>query len=244
MAADARDPRRPRDADEIVIASPLQGTVVSLAVAPGDVVRAGQAVAVLESMKMEHVVEAEAPGRVAAVLVAVDETVGKGQPLLRLATVDHREATPDDTTGRGASGDSAADGAAGDRERETTGEGEIRPDLAAVLERHAVGLDERRPDAVARRRRTNQRTARENLAELLDPGSFVEYGPLVIAAQRRRRSVEELIEHTPADGLVAGVGTVNGQSVVVASPATPPSSAAVTSSSPPPTPTSAWAARR
>jgi acetyl-CoA carboxylase carboxyltransferase component len=86
----------------------------------------------------------------------------------------------------------------------------VRPDLAEVVERHAIGTDARRPDAVARRRKTGQRTARENVLALCDPGSFVEYGPLVIAAQRRRRPVEELIERTPADGLVAGIGTVNG----------------------------------
>src|SRR5207248_455346 len=72
-------------------------------------------------------------------------------------------------------------------------------------------LDAARPDAVERRRATAQRTARENIDDLCDPGSFVEYGPLVIAAQRRRRPVEELIERTPADGLVAGIGRVNGQ---------------------------------
>ena len=63
--------------------------------------------------------------------------------------------------------------------------------------RHDVGLDAARPDAVERRRRTGQRTARENVDDLLDPGSFVEYGPLVIAAQRRRRELEDLIERTP-----------------------------------------------
>ena len=89
--------------------------------------------------------------------------------------------------------------------------GGIRPDLAEVLDRHAVGLDAARPDAVERRRRTGQRTARENVDDLVDPGTFVEYGPLVIAAQRRRRTVEDLIARTPADGLVAGVGTVDGR---------------------------------
>jgi acetyl-CoA carboxylase carboxyltransferase component len=85
----------------------------------------------------------------------------------------------------------------------------IRPDLAEALVRHDIGRDARRPDAVARRRKTGQRTTRENIADLCDPGSFVEYGPLVIAAQRRRRTLEDLIEKTPADGLVAGIGTVN-----------------------------------
>ncbi|HJQ83186.1 MAG TPA: carboxyl transferase domain-containing protein, partial [Candidatus Binatia bacterium] len=87
----------------------------------------------------------------------------------------------------------------------------VRPDLAEVERRHAGTEDAARPDAVERRRRTAQRTARENVTDLCDPGTFVEYGPLVIAAQRRRRSVEELIERTPADGLVAGIGRVNGE---------------------------------
>lgn len=85
----------------------------------------------------------------------------------------------------------------------------IRPDLAEVIERHAIGLDERRPEAVARRRERNQRTIRENLADLFDPDSFIEYGPLVVAAQRQRRPLDDLIRRTPADGLVAGIGTVN-----------------------------------
>jgi acetyl-CoA carboxylase carboxyltransferase component len=86
----------------------------------------------------------------------------------------------------------------------------IRADLDEVLERHTAGFDEHRPEAVARRRRTGQRTARENVADLVDPGTFREYGPLVIAAQRRRRTLDDLIAKTPADGLVGGIGQVNG----------------------------------
>jgi acetyl-CoA carboxylase carboxyltransferase component len=86
-----------------------------------------------------------------------------------------------------------------------------------VQARHASGLDRSRPDAVGRRRGTGQRTTRENVEDLCDPGSLVEYGPLVIAAQRRRRPVEDLIRRTPADGLVAGVATVNGHRTIVMS---------------------------
>ena len=78
-------------------------------------------------------------------------------------------------------------------------------------ERHAFGLDENRPDAVAKRRKTGQRTARENIADLVDEGTLVEYGALVIAAQRRRRSIDDLIRRTPGDGMVAGIGHVNGE---------------------------------
>ncbi len=86
----------------------------------------------------------------------------------------------------------------------------VRPDLAEVHNRHAIGLDAARPEAVARRRKTGQRTARENIEDLCDPGTFVEFGPLVVAAQRRRRSMDDLIRNTPADGLITGVASVNG----------------------------------
>jgi acetyl-CoA carboxylase carboxyltransferase component len=180
-----------------VVASPLQGTVVSVDVAPGDEVHAGRPLVVMESMKMEHVVAAQWSGVVRAIAVAPGQTVLEGEPLVDLdeADVDHANGPAHDAVDLDA----------------------VRPDLAAVLERHAMGMDERRPDAVERRRRTGQRTTRENVADLVDPGSFVEYGPLVIAAQRRRRTVEDLIERTPADGLVAGVGAVNGHRTIVMS---------------------------
>jgi len=86
----------------------------------------------------------------------------------------------------------------------------IRPDLAEVVERHAIGLDERRPDAVARRQQKNQLTARANVEMLCDAGRFIEYGALAIAAQRGRRTMDDLLRKTPADGLIAGIGSVNG----------------------------------
>ena len=64
----------------------------------------------------------------------------------------------------------------------------VRPDLAEVRERHRTGLDEGRPEVTARRHAAGRRTARENIADLADPGSFTEYGALTIAAQRRRRA--------------------------------------------------------
>ncbi len=85
----------------------------------------------------------------------------------------------------------------------------IRPELAELRERLSLGLDERRPEAVARRHGKNQRTARENIADLCDQDSFIEYGALAVAAQRQRRPVEDLIAKTPADGLITGIGTVN-----------------------------------
>ncbi len=86
----------------------------------------------------------------------------------------------------------------------------IRPELAEVIKRHSFGLDENRPDAVARRRQKNQRTARANIEDLCDTGGFIEYGALAIAAQRGRRTMEDLISKTPADGLITGIGSING----------------------------------
>jgi acetyl-CoA carboxylase carboxyltransferase component len=86
----------------------------------------------------------------------------------------------------------------------------IRPDLAESVERHATTLDENRPEAVTKRHANGQRTARENILHLCDAETFVEYGPLVIAAQRRRHSVEKLMQMSPADGMVTGVGAING----------------------------------
>jgi acetyl-CoA carboxylase carboxyltransferase component len=96
-------------------------------------------------------------------------------------------------------------------------DGGERADLRTVRERHEVGLDAARADAVAKRHERGRRTARENLADLVDEGTFVEYGPLIFAAQERRRSREELIARTPADGLVGGIGEVEGNSCVALS---------------------------
>jgi acetyl/propionyl-CoA carboxylase alpha subunit/acetyl-CoA carboxylase carboxyltransferase component len=170
--------------------APLQATVGQIAVTEGDLVRVGQTLAILEAMKMEHVVAAEASGRVAAVAASPGEVVQKDQPLVFIA---HE----------------TVEGDVFDAE-EAVDLDAIRPDLGEVVERWRLTLDEARPDAVARRRNRNQRTARENIDDLIDPGTFLEYGAFAVAAQRRRRSAEELLQMSPADGLICGVGAVNG----------------------------------
>jgi acetyl-CoA carboxylase carboxyltransferase component/acetyl/propionyl-CoA carboxylase alpha subunit len=172
------------------VRAPMQGTIAAVEVSAGDRVRRGQPLLVMEAMKMEHVIEAPAAGVVRSVAARKGEPVYEGALLVVLEPSEGDEET-------------AVAAAVVDVDQ-------IRPDLAEILDRHAIGSDARRPDAVARRRKTGQRTARENVADLIDPGTFVEYGSLLIAAQRRRRPVQELIEKTPADGLVAGIGRVNG----------------------------------
>ncbi|MEY2447256.1 MAG: hypothetical protein QOH79_732, partial [Acidimicrobiaceae bacterium] len=172
------------------IEAPMQGTVVSISVADGDVVQMGTPLLVIEAMKMEHVITADVGGTVRAISAVIGVTVYPGDALLLVEE------------GGAASHESAA-AAAVDLDT-------IRPDLAEVLRRQSLTKDDARPAAVERRRKVGLRTARENVADLCDPDSFEEYGSLVIAAQRSRRSVQELIEQTPADGLVGGIGRVNG----------------------------------
>lgn len=86
----------------------------------------------------------------------------------------------------------------------------IRPDLQETIDRQNLLLDEYRPGAVARRRKTKQRTARENINHLVDPGSFFEWGGLALANQKSRRTMEWLLKESPADGVVAGIANVNG----------------------------------
>jgi acetyl-CoA carboxylase carboxyltransferase component len=184
--------------DELTVVAPFAGTVIALAPVGEEPLARGSAVVVLEVMKMEHEIVAETGGWVVRFEVEVGEAVDEGQ-VLAVMTAD-------------GTADAARDVAAAPTESGS------RPDLDAVVDRHFLTLDEARPEAVARRHdEQHRRTARENLADLVDLDTFVEYGPLMFAAQERRRTREELERRTPADGLVAGVGDVDGAPAVVMS---------------------------
>ena len=176
--------------DGAVLNAPMQGTIVAIDVHTGDVVRLGQQVMVMESMKMEHVIAARQAGHVVDILVSEGDAVLEGAPLLAVRAADVEQGDEQVTV--------------------SVDLNHVRRDLAEVQARKRRTLDAERPDAVARRRSTQQRTARENVEDLCDPGTFVEYGSLVLAAQRARRSLEELIEKSPGDGMVTGVGRING----------------------------------
>lgn len=165
------------------ITAPVAARIADLKVEPGARVAAGETVAILEAMKMEHPVTATVPGVVTVVKVSVGDAVDAGD---LLATLDPSKSEP------------------GEQVDEET------PDLAAleeVMERHAATLDPARPEAVAARYERGRRTVRENLDDLCD--DFVEYGPLALAAQQSRRDLDDLIRNTPADGMVAGVGRID-----------------------------------
>ena len=175
-------------AGEQVLRTHLAGTVVDV-VPEGSHVPAGGHLAVLEAMKMQHELTAAQAVVTVRHLVRTGQVVAAGDPVLVV-------------TESVSVSDSESDCPADDMDRR-------RPDLEEIDHRHRLTRDEARTAAVARRHQQNRRTARENIADLVDVGSFVEYGALALAAQRSRRTEEDLIANTPADGLVAGLATIS-----------------------------------
>ncbi|HEY1229412.1 MAG TPA: biotin carboxylase N-terminal domain-containing protein, partial [Ramlibacter sp.] len=178
-----------------VVKAPMAARLVQFEVAVGDVLPAGAQVGILEAMKMEHLLHAPVAGRVLALLAQPGDYLVEGQSLVRLEPVDAHSVQ--------AQAEQALDPDA------------IRADLQRVIDRHALTLDENRQAAVAKRNAQGGRTARANVADLCDlhedPNNFNEYGALAIAAQTRRRPLEDLIANTPADGMITGVGSINGK---------------------------------
>jgi len=184
-----KPPETTWEVDEALVA-PVDGTVARCEVEVGDRVAPGQALVVMSAMKMEYVLTAERSATVSEVRVAVGATVRQGTALLLFVDADASDAGPS---------------AGHDVDLDV-----IRLDLAALKDRKARTLDAARPDAVAKRHARGGRTARENLNDLCDPGSFVEYGGLALASQRAGKKLDTLIAKTPADGIIVGVANVNG----------------------------------
>ena len=169
------------------ISSPLPGIVTQILVQPGDEVRTGQNLVLIEAMKMENALSAPCDGKVTKIHVLQGSLVEKEELVM---TIDEAHQLSDEHI---------------ELKNQTT-ENKALEDLR---ERRQKLSDEARPAAVEKRRKKNRLTAREGISRLVDKGSFREYGGLVIAAQRTRRSLEDLITNTPADGLVVGVAAIN-----------------------------------
>lgn len=175
------------------VRAPMVGRLVSIAVQVGDVVRKGQTLAVIEALKMEHAIVAPSSGAVAAIFHASGDVVAEEAVLMAIV--------PDDC---------AVD------EDEVVASVDLdapRADLDRVRAMHAHVTDAGRADMVARRHAKGKRTARENIADLCDAGSFKEYGPLVTAGRRYEdtpQDVDRRLIKTASDGLVMGIGRVNG----------------------------------
>ncbi len=172
------------------VAAPIQGTIVLLCVLVGEAVRQGQQLAIVEAMKMEHVIAAPLGGIVRAVTMAAGDVVREGYPIVFIE--------PADVAGDALSTDAEVD------------PDHIRADLREVIDRHAFTLDANRPEAVRKRHAQGGRMPRENIAGLADPGSFKEYWPQIVAMQHQRHDIETLRRTTPADGVVVGTCAING----------------------------------
>lgn len=178
----------------------MQAQLVQCLVTVGDTVQTGDVLLVIEAMKMEHELRAKVDGVVKEIYYSTGDAVNNNDLLLVLAQVDQKtrsialENTPPP---------------ASDMHISTANN---RADLQTVVNRHQSTLDAARGDAIAKRHALGMRTARENISDLCDEGSFLEYGALAIAAQRSRRSHDDLIANTPADGMVTGIGSINAAS--------------------------------
>lgn len=177
--------------DIAVIPAPLQSVFVAYEVAEGDSIDTGQELAVVEAMKMQHVITAQCSGIVTELLAATGDTLDNGQAILLIKVTN--EAT-------------GSEAAIAEIDLDT-----IRPDLQNLRERVALTLDDARPQAVQKRHGRGQRTARENIADLIDNESFMEFGQLVYAAQRRKNNKKTLMQTSPADGIITGFASINGQ---------------------------------
>jgi acetyl-CoA carboxylase beta subunit len=181
--------------------APMQAQIVQWLVKVGDTVSTGDVLVVLEAMKMEHELRADADGRVKDILYTAGEIVNAHDLLLILEHNNEQIRRLEPKIAINSDGSSEIQASNG------------RADLQSALARHLPTLDAARTDAVAKRHAMGMRTARENIADLCDAASFLEYGSLAIAAQRSRRSHEDLIANTPADGMVTGIGSINGAQV-------------------------------
>ncbi len=185
--------------NQSLISAKITGVVVEMLVFPGEQIKASQAIAVIESMKMHHLVLIPTPARIEQIFVSVGDELRIGDPIVLIGSIDEElklgetlEVTEIDLD-------------------------EIRDDLKEVIDRHNLTLDQHRIEVVEKRHSKMRRTARENIDDLCDQGSFIEYGALAIAAQRRRRDLDDLIKNTPADGIITGIGKIDNTSCVVIS---------------------------
>ena len=179
----------------VAVATPIQGTIIAISVKVGDTVRRRQPVAVMEALKMEHEVAADVAGIVREIALEVGDSIYEDTPILFI------EPSGNDSVYA---------------EKKVVDLDYLRPDVAEIVHLHELTTDDARVAATAKRHDAGKRTARENIYDLCDSGSFVEYGPLVTATRMRTDTVDDLqmrISKTAADGMLMGIGRVNSELV-------------------------------
>lgn len=172
-----------------ILTSPVQAQLMEISVAPGDTFKAGDCLAVVEAMKMQHILKAETAGTVHTVIASPKDIIKAGGAILTYIASDEQSLEQ--------------------HNQENIDPDFIRDDLQDLYDRQAFTLDENRPEACEKRWTKGQKTIRENLARLTDGAPFSEYGQLVYAAQRSKFDQETLQKKTPADGIIVGIANVN-----------------------------------
>ncbi|MFK7980120.1 MAG: carboxyl transferase domain-containing protein [Saprospiraceae bacterium] len=174
----------------IAIKTPMPGSVVSIDAKVGKSIKIGQQLIVIEAMKMESVILAETDGVIEEIKVKKGAVLFENDTLFLVKKI--------------------ANNFAENTIKKEVDLDKIRPELKELQIRKAFQLDENRPIAVAKRKKKGKQTARENIAQLCDADTFLEYGSLIVAAQRSRRKLDDLVKKTPADGIITGIGEING----------------------------------
>ncbi|WP_122072438.1 carboxyl transferase domain-containing protein [Pseudophaeobacter sp. EL27] len=162
--------------------------VSEIRVAVGDEVATGTVLLVTELMKMQHEIRAGESGVITSLHVSTGDELRGGEPLISFEPAEVSLQVSQDTQGQ-------------------------RLDFSEFEARMALLADSSRAKAVTKRHQSGGRTARENIEDLFDPGSFTEYGALAVAAQRTKRPLSELQSRTQGDGIICGTGTVQGRPV-------------------------------
>jgi len=166
-------------AGSIGLSSVIQGTIVEINVAIGDEVRIGQSLAVVEAMKLQHDIKADRSGLVCAVSMSVGDVVREGYPIVFIEEME--------LEGGAIETDAGVD------------LDHIRGDMQELFDHIERTLDESQPEAVSALHGSGRRTPRENLTDLVDEGSFREFGPPAAGSA--------------AGGTIIGMGTVNADLV-------------------------------
>lgn len=173
----------------IAIKTPMPGSVVSIEVKVGEKIKIGQQLMIIEAMKMESVILAETNGIIEKIKVKKGTVLFEKDTLFLVKTIVNNSAE--------------------NKLQQAFDLAKIRPELQELQTRKSFQLDENRPIAVGKRKKKGKQTARENIAQLCDTDTFLEYGSLIVAAQRSRRKLDDLVKNTPADGIITGIGEIN-----------------------------------
>ena len=172
------------------IVSPMAAVLVSVDVIAGQSVDKNHIIAVIESMKMQTAITASVAGLITDIKVSAGQTIQEGQLICKVVESSQSSNVLYTQEPISDSVENALD--------------QLNQQLAA-------SLDSGRKKSIDKRHAKGYRTARENLRQLCDEGSFVEYGQLAVAAQRDRMSSEKLKAETAADGVITGLATINAQ---------------------------------